>query len=344
MPRHGPLIRSESPVQQQSPTVAAAVASLHDSESEFSPRIPDPIVLLSYVAAAIPIGIYFWFIHTFGVNVVFQDSWNGTLPLLRALARGHLTLADLWAPHNGDRMLFPNLVLSISDYLNHVDSKTDMYLSGTAVLVALGLLVWLCLRTTPVRGLWVLPAAFLLCDLIQVENILWAFQFAWALALLCLLTILAALEGSNRHRWLFLVALGAATIASYTSLFGLLVWPVGLLYARLKRVPKVRLVEWVVPGLCALVVYFWHLGPVSPPTHPSYLLTHLILGVRFLLILLGDVSPVHRVVAGTAVLVASAVVGWLALHYRVPVHRLRLALSLWFFGILFDLLVTGGAH
>ncbi|MGH7642205.1 MAG: hypothetical protein ACRENX_04195 [Candidatus Dormibacteria bacterium] len=335
---------SGHPVRQRSLALAvtSATASLHDSLSDLIPATSARILWISYGAAATPIGIYFWFIHSFGVNVVIEDSWNGTLPLVRALARGNLNLAELWAPHNGNRMLIPNLVLTVSDYLNHVDSKTDMYLSATAVLVAVVLLVGLCLRATPLRGLWIVPAAFLLCDLIQVQNILWAFQFAWALGMLCLLATLAALEGTERHRWLFLVALGAAIVASYTSLFGLLVWPAGLLYARLKVLPKHCLVEWVVVALCAVVLYFWQLGPISPPTHPSYALSHPLLEFRFLLALLGDISPVHHLVAGTAVIVTSAVVGWLTFHYRVPLHQLRLALTLWSFGILFDLLVTGG--
>jgi len=298
--------------------------------------------VLGFGLAFIPIGIYFWYIRTFGVNVVFQDSWNGTLPLVRAFANGQLTLAQLWAPHNGNRMLLPNLVLTISDVVNRVDSKTDMYLSAVAVLAALALLVGLCATTSPARGLWVLPAAFLLCDLIQVENILWAFQFAWALGMFCLLLTLASLERSDRHRWLFAVAVAAAVVASYTSLFGLLVWPVGLLYGALKGLRRRYLAAWVLVAAAATWLYFRNLGPIYPVTHPSYLIAHPIIGLRFLVLLLGDVSPVHRFVVGLAILGASLVVGWLALHYRVPVQRMRLALALWTFGILFDLLVTGG--
>ncbi|MFZ0167798.1 MAG: hypothetical protein WAL64_00050 [Candidatus Dormiibacterota bacterium] len=301
-----------------------------------------PLLVLGFGLASIPIGIYFWYVRTFGVNIVFQDSWNGTLPLVRAFANGQLTLAQLWAPHNGNRMLFPNLVLTISDVVNRVDSKTDMYLSAVAVLAALALLVGLCATTTPARGLWVLPAAFLLCDLIQVENILWAFQFAFALGMLCLLLTLASLEGSNRHRWLFAVALAAAVVASYTSLFGLLVWPVGLLYGALKGLRRRYIGAWVLVAAAATWLYFRNLGPIYPVTHPSYLVANPILGLRFLLILLGDVSPVHRFVVGLAILGASIVVGLLALHYRVPAQRMRLALGLWTFGLLFDLLVTGG--
>jgi hypothetical protein len=292
--------------------------------------------------ASIPIGIYFWYIHTFGVNVVFQDSWNGTLPLVRAFANGQLTLAQLWAPHNGDRMLFPNLVLTISDVANRVDSKTDMYLSAVAILAALALLVGLSATTLAARGVWVLPAAFLMCNLIQVENILWAFQFAWALGMFCLLLILASLEKSGRHRWLFAVAVTAAVVASYTSLFGLLVWPVGLLYGVLKRLRRLYIGAWVLVSAAATWLYFRNLGPIYPVTHPSYLIANPVLGLRFLLLLLGDVSPVHHLVAGVAILGASVVVGWLALHYRVPPSRMRVALALWTFGLLFDLVVTAG--
>ncbi len=188
MPHH----RADASVYKL-PAISSTAHVRHDGPKrarDFSGRMK----VLGLGLTSIPIGIYFWYIRAFGVNVVFQDSWNGTLPLVRAFASGQLTLAQLWAPHNGDRMLFPNLVLTISDVVNQVDSKTDMYLSGVAVLAALALLVALCATTTPARGLWIVPAAFLMCDLIQVENILWAFQFAWALGMFCLLLILTSLE------------------------------------------------------------------------------------------------------------------------------------------------------
>ncbi|HVB13330.1 MAG TPA: hypothetical protein VNH38_01045 [Candidatus Dormibacteraeota bacterium] len=127
-----------------------------------------------------PVAVLFLCVHLFGVNVVYEDSWNGTLPLVLAFAKGHLTLAMLWAQHNGNRTIFPNLVLTLSDSATRVNSKFDMYLGAVCWMVATVLLVRLAARTSTARGLWAVPAAFLICDLAQFQNLLWAYQFAWA--------------------------------------------------------------------------------------------------------------------------------------------------------------------
>ena len=141
---------------------------------------------------------------------------------------------------------------------------------------------------------------------------------------------------------MFGLAVVAAVVASYSSVQGLLIWPVGLAYCLLRGLPRVRLWSWVLCGVATGLVYFWHLGPVFPPTQRTYPLTHPVLGLRFLLLLLGDLSPAHDLVAGAGVLAASALVGWIAYRRRVALAALRLPLALWLFGLLFDLLVTSG--
>ena len=292
--------------------------------------------------AVVPAAVLFIYIYLFGVNVVYEDSWNGTLPLVLAFAKGHLTLAMLWAQHNGNRPLLPNLVLTLSDSVTGVDSKFDMYLGGFCWLVATFLLVRLAARTSTARGLWTVPAAFLLCDLTQVQNILWAYQFAWALTLMCVLVALTGLEEAVENRWLFLLAVAAAVVASYSTVQGLLIWPVGLTYALLRGVPRVRLWTWVMCGIATGFVYFWHLGRVFPSTQRTYPLTHPLQGLQFLLTLMGDLSPGGDLWAGAGLLAGTVVIGWIAYRHKIPAAALRLPLGLWLFGLLFDLLVTSG--
>jgi hypothetical protein len=292
--------------------------------------------------AAVPVGVLFIYIHLFGVNVVYEDSWNGNLPLILAFARGHLTLAMLWAQHNGNRPLLPNLVLTLSDSATRVNSKFDMYLGAFCWLVATLLLVRLAAKTSTARGLWTLPAAFLLCDLTQVQNLLWAYQFAWALTLMCVLVALTGLEEADANRWLFLLAVAAAVVASYSTVQGLLIWPVGLAYGFLGGLSRIRLWTWVLCGIATGFLYFWHLGSVFPPTQRTYPLTHPLLGLQFLLTLMGDLSPGGDLWAGAGVLAAIVAIGWIAYRHKTPPSLLRLPLGLWLFGLLFDLLVTSG--
>ena len=67
---------------------------------------------------------------------------------------------------------------------------------------------------------------------------------------------------------LFAVALAAAVVASYTSLFGLLVWPVGLLYGALKGLRRRYIGAWVLVAAAAAWLYFRNLGPIYWVTTP----------------------------------------------------------------------------
>jgi hypothetical protein len=159
---------------------------------------------------------------------------------------------------------------------------------------------------------------------------------------MCVLVALTGLEEADANRWLFLLAVGAAVVASYSTVQGLLIWPVGLAYAFLKGLPALQIRTWVVCGIATGFVYFWQLGPVLPTTQRTYPLTHPLLGLKFLLTLIGDLSPSADLWAGAGVLAATVVIGWIAYRHKTPLPVLRLPLGLWLFGLLFDLLVTSG--
>ncbi|MHB8555689.1 MAG: hypothetical protein ACYDCB_08565, partial [Candidatus Dormibacteria bacterium] len=301
-----------------------------------------PLTAVIALLLVVPVGVDFWFIHSFGVNVPFADSWNGTLPLVKDLATGHLQLAELWAPHNENRMLFPNLILAIVDSHNRVNALDDMYLTAGLMAAALALLMGLARRTTDIPMAWLVPVPFLFFSLAQVGNLLWAFQLAWMLIVLCLMVSLHGLESSRRHPALFLLACLAAVIASFSSLQGLLLWPAGLVYGLGRGLSRTKLTLWCAAGLASTAVYAWHIGNVSPVSSPTYALSQPGLAVKYFLQLLGDVVPDHHTLFALLVLGASAVVGWLWYRGRVSLAKLRLPLALWLSGILFDCLVTIG--
>ncbi len=291
---------------------------------------------------AVPVGLDFWFIHSYGVNVPFADSWNGTLPAVRAMVDGRLTFSLLWLPHNENRMLIPNLLQAFVDSHTRVNSVDDMYLSALIMTVTLALLIWLALRTTEIPLIWLVPIPFLYFSLVQVGNLLWAFQLAWMLILLCTVVCLCALEASGSSPAVFLLACLAAVVASYSSLQGLLVWPAGLVYASLRSGSRFRLVAWCVLGLAVTAFYEWHIGNIYTVSSPTYALHHPVEAVRFLLQLMGNIVPVHHTAFAVALLAASALVLWGVLRRKVPASRLRLPLALWLSGLLFDIMVTVG--
>ena len=67
------------------------------------------------------------------MNTLFDDDWS-VVPLIHAAIHGHLSFGSLWAQHNENRVLVPNLVLVTVGVLSRDDVRTALLLG--AVLFA----------------------------------------------------------------------------------------------------------------------------------------------------------------------------------------------------------------
>jgi hypothetical protein len=297
---------------------------------------------LACVLLLIPVALDFWYVHAFGVNVPYEDSWNGTLPIVKAMATGHITLALLWVPHNENRILFPNLLVGLMDVNTRANAKIDMY--GTAIIMAasLGFLVTVARRTAQLPLILLVPLAYLAFDWVQVENILWAFQLAWMLIVFCLYLALWAFERVDRPAW-FIGACLVGIVSSFSSLQGLLIWPVGLAYAQLAGWRRSWLIAWSGTAAAAVAVYFWKFRGEGASQGYQFDLHHPIQTLGFMVGLIGGFAPTrHHLAVGLAICALSVLLAYLAYSHSIPFARLRLAVALWTTGIFFEVLVTLG--
>ncbi|HEY6538364.1 MAG TPA: hypothetical protein VI138_04910 [Candidatus Dormibacteraeota bacterium] len=289
-----------------------------------------------------PVGIYFWLVAQFGVNVVVEDSWNTTVLMLGRFASGRLSLASLWSPHNGNRILFPYLFFLAIDLPSHYDAVADMYVGAALEALALVLVCWLVRRTTPLRGIWLIPIGLLLLSPVQIENILWDFQLAWPLTLLAMVACLCCLELGLERRLPRCLAVLAAVVASFSLIQGLLVWPAGLIYGWAHGYSRRWLAGWLAIGVLTLIAYAWRLGPTEPTSWSSYSYSHIPQAVRFLLDASGNYAPRFHAVVGAVVLAACGVTIFAVRWQRKWRDRLRTPLALMFLGLAFVLLLTWG--
>ena len=290
---------------------------------------------------ALPVAFYFGFIVHYGVNVPFQDSWNSSLPLLLDFTRGHLTIADLWQPHNENRMLVPNVILMLLDSATHMNQVVDMCVSAALLVCALVLICRLAHRTLGLSLAWLVPLPYVVLSLIQTQNALWAFQLAWSLILFLSAVVLEMLERVKQRPIWFVMACLAAVLASFSSLQGLLVWPVGLLYGASIGWRARHCLLWLTTGLVTVVVYAANFGPVYPPPDPGSLFTQPLLALRFFILLIGSPFAVHHFIMGTLILflLAATVVFPVS---RERWRRYRLPIALLATTLFFDGLVTEG--
>lgn len=299
---------------------------------------------LAAVATALPAAVTILYVQRFGVNVPYADSWNGTLPVLRAFATGHLSLALLWVPHNENRMLFPNLLQAVLDNATGLNSKVDMYVGAGFLIAASGVLTWLARRTSEESSPALLLVPFVMMSLVQYGNLLWAFQVAWFMVLLCWAASLACLERGQRAHTIFYF-LGAclfAIVGSGSSLQGLIVWPSGLVYLACSGCSRWRAAAWAALGVVSGLVYIWQFPAQFLQPSLPLARTHPYVVALFVLHLVGAVFPSHPGAFGLLLMLSLLFGLGAAMRAGVSMRELRLPLAAATFAVLFDGAVTVG--
>jgi hypothetical protein len=174
------------------------------------------------------------FILINGVNVPFADEW-WYAGLVKAVESGQATFQSFWSPNNEHRMLIPRLEFSTLAVLTHWNSKVMMIVNWLFAVFAMLLLFSqfkkIYSRTHPT--LWAVTvgvSAAALFSLVQLENWLWAFQFAFFFIQFALVASLILICRSNIPLWLRLLGTAAlSAAASFSSAQGLLIWPAVML-------------------------------------------------------------------------------------------------------------------
>ncbi len=240
----------------------------------------------------LPFLVYLGFLHHYTLNVVHADQWSD-VNVIRASYDGHLTLATLWAQHNENRMLFPNVLVLAMSRLDAFNVSVEEYLSALLLIAAVALIIAAHKRRVPERP-WAAycPVALLMFSVVQAENTLWGFQLAWYLILLALAGVLFLLD---RPTLSFVGTAGAillAIVGSYSSFQGLLIWVVGLLLLFYRRRAGYLMAVWAAAGVLTTAIYFYNFdghAAVAPDLTAIHLPTQ---AIRFFFVSLGDVLGV----------------------------------------------------
>jgi hypothetical protein len=186
--------------------------------------------LLCTIAALLTLA----FILLNGVNVPFADEW-WYARLVKSLGSGQASFLDFWSPNNEHRMVIPRLEFCTLAVLTHWNSKLIMIVAWLVIVIVM-IFIFLQFRILHSQVhpiLWVIVvgvSAMALFSLAQIENWLWAFQFAFFFIQFAVVVSLIVLCRSNislGFRLLTVTVLGV--VASFSSAQGLLVWPVLML-------------------------------------------------------------------------------------------------------------------
>ncbi len=269
---------------------------------------------------------------------------------------GNLSLATLWAQHNENRVFFPNLIVVVLGDTTHFNTVIEEYVSAAMLIIATGLLILTHRRRRPsTPWFFYCPVAILMFSLVGGSsfygggNTLWGFQMAWYLVLLGLAVTLFLLDRPSLT-WLVLAgAMAAAVVGSFSSLQGLLIWPMGLVLLYLRRRPWRMIVVWIISAIVTGAIYFYNYNFASV-SGPSYWLTHPFGATSIFLFSVGNNIMGQEVTAtptaadlilGTLILVVAV---WLVISGLRRDERFGspLGVSLICFGLLFTAMITSG--
>jgi hypothetical protein len=219
----------------------------------------------SFVLAAglsiVPLLVLVVIVAVWSVDVPYWDQWPLLLHL-DLLANGQLQLADLWASHNGHRLLFPRLVMLGLAQLSGWDVRWEM---GFSIAMAFCLAVtiihlrWSQRRLVPLPPhgwLWLTLLSLTVFNLSQAQNWGWGWQLQILLCVAAQAACLSLLSSYGERAAGVLAAAGLATVASYSFSCGLVIWPAALPILLLSGVGHWRrLAVWLACATTVISLY-----------------------------------------------------------------------------------------
>jgi hypothetical protein len=237
---------------------------------------------------AVPAAAYLWFVGHFGMNIIYFDQWSDVTLLW------HPSFSALWAQHNENRLFFPNLIVIVLSATTHFNIQSEEFLSAAMLIVASGLVVWSHRRRSPsTRWIRYLPVPILMCCVVQAGNTLWGFQLAWYLITLALAAAVFLLDRPALTGLVLAAAVAAGVVGSYSSLQGLLIWPVGLVLLWQRRRGARAVVAWLVAAIGTTIVYFIGYSNSQTYSDRAYVSGHPLAAAKAFSFLIGNVSGAH---------------------------------------------------
>ncbi len=226
--------------------------------------------------------------------MIFADQWHD-IQIIALSHSGTLTLGDLWAQHGENRVLVPDLLVLALAHTTHFNVVYEDYASGLLLMATTALLILAHKRRSPsTPWIYYFPAAILLLSLNQGTMTLWGFAVSWYLEIFALAAAIFLLDRVALG-WLGLAGAMAVTVAgAFSSLEGLLIWPVGLLLLYDRRRDRAMILAWITAAVVTTGLYMFHFDFTTAGTGTkSFVLTHPLAAMRFFFFAIGDVFGVQ---------------------------------------------------
>ena len=246
------------------------------------------VAVLTVLGFGLPMVGYFWLLGHYSIDTIVGDQLDDVVVIKQSYVH-FFDWSPMWVQHNENRLFFPNIIVVFLAHTVHFNVQVEEYLGAVMLTAATFFILLAHKRRSPsTPWLFYCPVAFLAFSVVQYQNTIWGFQMAWFMVLLALATSLVLLDRATLTWIIFVAALAAAVVGSFSSLQGLLIWPTGLvlLYFRRRTLPYIGV--WIVGAIVTTTLYFHHYDSSASPL-PNFAWQHPLGALKFFLFAIGDV-------------------------------------------------------
>jgi hypothetical protein len=279
------MAESENLVEKPDARSEESASSGKRIVDHLDPRLVNILTALGFV---IPVAGYFWYLVRFSVNAMRGDQWVEVVVVKQSYVH-FFPWGAMWAQENENRIFFQNVIVILLAHVAHFNIQIEEYLGAVMLAAATMCILWAHKRRSPsTPWLYYCPVPILTFSVVQEGNTLWGFQVGWYLIFLCLAAAILLLDRVTLTWVTLLGALAAAVVGSFSSLQGLLIWPIGLvlLYFRRRSLPYIG--AWIAAAIASSILYFHNYNFTRTPDR-HFASQHPLVALKFFLLAIGDV-------------------------------------------------------
>lgn len=226
---------------------------------------PYLLAFLPWIALAY--GLYFY-----TVDAPFWDQW-ALVPLLEKVDIGAFRFADLWAAHNGHRLVFPQIIMLGLARLSRWNIGYEYATSFLLATINAILLVMLLNRCggqgRRAHSWWVpITVSLLTFSYNQWGNWFLGWQLQIFLNLTGFLLMLYWLTSPTLQGPYVVAAIASALLATFSFASGILAWPIGFVILVARKSCRHRVLLWVIVSITVVAAYAIDLSGGSEKTEP----------------------------------------------------------------------------
>lgn len=221
------------------------------------------------------------YIFMFGSNSIYWDQWYLVDFIGKIYNDENLKFIDFFLPHFQHIIFFPRLLMLLLAFLTKYNIFAELLVIFVILLLIAIIFLYYFKEKYDFNKYWYLfvPIPYFIFNLRQSENLLWGWQISFLLPLLfgilsffLIDKLKTCINSTFQINVYFTIAIFSATIATFSSAQGMIIWVSGLIQILISKYLKyklknIHLTIWSIFGIFNILLYLFLLEYLENPIY-----------------------------------------------------------------------------